>query len=134
MNASYAAAFRNAAIVTALNVAVASGFALAGLLWPGFIVPPGTEPSGASAIFAMYAAARTLALAAAVAIAIALRAPLPLLVLGALAGGIQALDAIVGLIHGDIGKTVGPLVLTGLQAWALVRLRRERAAANRDGP
>jgi hypothetical protein len=43
-----------------------------------------------------------------------------LFVLGLLAGIIQFVDAAVGLLQYDLGKTVGPLFLTILQAYAVV--------------
>jgi hypothetical protein len=118
------AAMRIAALITLLNVVVASGFSIAGLVRPELIVPAGTTPSGASAIFAMYAAARTLPLAAAVILAIVMGSPAALLVLGSLAGVIQCLDAIVGTLNGDLGKTIGPLALACLQAYAMLSLRK----------
>lgn len=118
------AAMRVAALITLLNVLVASGFSIASLVRPELIVPAGSTPSGASAIFAMYAAARTLPLAAAVILAIAMGSPAALLVLGSLAGVIQCLDAIVGILQGDLGKTIGPLVLACSQAYAMLRLRK----------
>jgi hypothetical protein len=38
-----------------------------------------------------------------------------LLVLGALAGVVQLFDAGVGIFQGDVGKTIGPLVIAALQ-------------------
>jgi hypothetical protein len=35
------------------------------------------------------------------------------------------LDAIIGILLGDLGKTIGPLVLACLQAYAMLRLRRK---------
>jgi hypothetical protein len=113
---------RTAALITLLNVFVASGFSIAGLVRPELIAPAGTAPNGASAIFALYAAARTLALAAAVLLATVTGSPSALLVLGSLAGAIQGADAIIGMLQGDLGKTIGPLILAGLQAYAMLRL------------
>jgi hypothetical protein len=118
------ATMRIAALITLLDVLVASGFSIASLVRPELIAPAGTVPSGASAIFAMYAAARTLPLAAAVMLAITMGSPFALLILGSLAGVIQGLDAIIGVLHGDLGKTIGPLVLAGLQAYAMLRLHK----------
>jgi hypothetical protein len=95
-----------AALITLLTVLVASGFSIASLVRPELIVPTGTAPSGASAIFAMYAAARTLPLAVAVILAIAMRADPALQVVGSQAGVLQCLDALVGILRGDFGKTI----------------------------
>ena len=51
-----------ASTLTALNVVVASGFSIAGLIKPELVLPAGATPTDASAIFAMYAAARTIPL------------------------------------------------------------------------
>jgi len=124
MNIRNSGAMRVAASITLLDVIVASGFSIAGLVRPDLIAPVDAAPNGASAVFAMYAAARTLPLAGAVILAIIYESTAALLVLGALAGVVQCVDAIVGILLGDLGKTVGPLVLAGLQALALFRLRK----------
>lgn len=51
-----------ASALTALNVVVASGFSIAGLIKPELVLPAGATSTDASAIFAMYAAARTIPL------------------------------------------------------------------------
>src|ERR1700734_504006 len=111
--------------ITALNVLVASGFALAGLFHPQAVLPAGDAPTPGSDIFAMYAAARTLPLAIFVLIAIFKNWRRTLLVLAILAGTIQFLDFFVGLAQHDAGKTIGPLVLAILQFAAVYALRRD---------
>ena len=108
-----------ASAITALNVAVASGFSVAGLIRPELVLPAGATPTDASAIFAMYAAARTIPLALITMVAIYKGSASALLVLGALAGVIQCADAVVGLLQHDVGKTVGPLFLAILQLYAV---------------
>ena len=54
---------RIASLVTAVNVLVASGFSIVGLVSPKSILPAGYSPTEASFIFAMYAAARSIPLA-----------------------------------------------------------------------
>ena len=125
---SPATAFGAASAMTGLNVLVASGFALAGLLAPQAILPAGAAPTEAAFIFALYAAARTLPLAAAVLIAIACRSAIALTILGGLAGAIQLADAAIGLVEHDISKTAGPLAIAALQFAAQLALRRARAA------
>jgi hypothetical protein len=115
-------AFRLAAWITAINVLVASGFAIAGLVAPQAILPPGAAPGEPSVVFAPYAAARSLPLAAFTLWAIARRNVPALIVLGSLAGVVQLLDAGVGLVQHDLGKTIGPLVIAALQAFATLRL------------
>jgi hypothetical protein len=108
-----------ASALTALNVLVASGFSIAGLIKPELVLPTGATPTNASAIFAMYAAARTIPLALITIVALCNGSASALFVLGLLAGVIQLVDAAVGLLQHDIGKTVGPLFLAILQAYAV---------------
>src|SRR6267154_2607626 len=53
---SLSTATRIASLVTAINVLVASGFSIAGLISPKSILPAGYALTEASFIFAMYAA------------------------------------------------------------------------------
>lgn len=114
--------FRIAAWITAANVTVASGFALAGLVHPEAVVAGAGIADNAAHVFAMYAAARTFPLALAVLAVVRRRAPMSLVVLGGLAGAIQFADAFVGLAGGDPGKTLGPLAIATAQLWATIRL------------
>jgi hypothetical protein len=116
---------RLASAITALNVLVASGFSIAGLFKPEYVLPAGSVQTEASLIFAMYAAARTLPLALVALAAIYQRSPSRLKVLGLLAGLIQFSDAAVGLYQHDIGKIIGPLVLGALQMYAIRILRTD---------
>jgi hypothetical protein len=56
-------AMRLASVVTAINVLVASGFSIVGIIRPQYLLPAGSVPTQASLILAMYAAARTIPLA-----------------------------------------------------------------------
>lgn len=123
---------RLALSLTALNVLVASGFALAGLIRPQAILPSPDTPTAASAIFAMYAAARTIPLAAFVLVAIWRQWTQTVLILGLLAGVIQLLDGFVGLAQHDIGKTIGPFVIAILQFYAVAVLRNGSASPKRQ--
>ena len=53
-----AKAMRLASLVTAINVLVASGFSIAAIVRPQFVVPAESVPTEASLLLAMYAAAR----------------------------------------------------------------------------
>jgi hypothetical protein len=121
---SRSATKRIASLVTAINVLVASGFSIAGLVSPKSILPTGYAPTEASFIFAMYAAARSIPLALMVLIAIYRQSQSALLVLGTLAGLIQLLDAGVGLLQHDPGKVIGPLVIAAFQFFAVYLLNR----------
>jgi hypothetical protein len=115
---------RIASLVTALNVLVASGFSIAGLVSPKSILPAGYAPTDASFVFALYAAARSIPLALVVLIAICKQSEAALLILGTLAGFIQLLDAGVGFLQHDPGKTIGPLVIAACQLFAVYLLSR----------
>ena len=119
---SPSAAMRIASLVTAINVLVAGGFSIAGLVSPESILPAGSAPTDASFIFAMYAAARTIPLAVIALIAIYKRSKSALLILGTLAGFTQLLDAGVGLLQHDLGKSIGPLAIAAFQFFAVYLL------------
>jgi hypothetical protein len=96
---------RIASLVTAINVLVAGGFSIAGVISAKSILP--VVPTEASFIFAMYAAARTIPLAFITLIAIYKNSESALLILGTLAGVIQLLDGGVGLLQHDLEKNNG---------------------------
>jgi hypothetical protein len=121
---SHKTAFRLASVVTAINVLVATGFSIAGVVAPARILPAGDAPTDASFVFALDATARALPLAGFVFVAIHKRASSSLLVLGGLAGIAQLLDAGIGVIQHDPGKIGGPLVIAVLQMLALWGLFR----------
>jgi hypothetical protein len=108
-----------ASALTALNVLVASGFSIVGLIKPELVLPSWASPTDASTIFAMYAAARTIPLALMTMVAIYKGSASALFVLGVLAGIIQFVDAAVGLLQHDVGKTAGPFFLAILQVYAV---------------
>jgi hypothetical protein len=105
--------------VTAINVLVACGFSVAGLLAPQALLPSGSVSTEASRIFAMYAAARSVPLAFVTLAVVYKRSASGLFILGTLAGLIQISDAGVGLYEHDLGKTVGPLVIALIQFYAV---------------
>jgi hypothetical protein len=121
---SPAKAMRLASWITAINVLVASGFSIAGLVRPESILPAGDVATPASSIFAMYAAARTIPLALITLAAIYKRSTSALLILGSLAGVIQAVDAGIGVFQQDWGKSIGPLVISVLQFFAALMLKK----------
>ena len=126
---SRSATQRIASLVTAINVLVASGFSIAGLISPKSILPAGYAPTEASFIFAMYAAARSIPLALMALIAIYKQSEAALLILATLAGFIQLLDAGVGLLQHDLGKAIGPLVIAAFQFFAVYLLNRSERSA-----
>ncbi|MGV8853663.1 MAG: hypothetical protein ACOH2L_03380 [Devosia sp.] len=97
-------------IVTLLNAVVATGFALAGVFFPGFVVKDG-EGSHTVRVFAFYGLARSLALLLVVLWAAFRADGIALIWLGTLAGIIQLADAAIGTQTGDRIKIWGPLGL-----------------------
>ena len=117
-------AMRLASVVTAINVLVASGFSVVGIIRPQYLVPVESVPTQASLLLAMYAAARTIPLALFALGAIYKQAPHALLILGALAGAMQFLDAGIGLFERDLGRCAGPLFVAVLQFFVVYLLHR----------
>ena len=117
-------AIRLASVVTAINVLVASGFSIAAIIRPQYLVPAGSVPAEASLLLSMYAAARTIPLALFALGAIYKQATSALLILGALAGAMQLLDTGIGLFEHDLGKCAGPLFIAVLQFIVVYLLQR----------
>src|SRR5260370_40521215 len=117
-------AMRLAALVTAINVLVASGFVIAAIIRPQLVMPAGSVPTEASLIVALYPAARTIPPALFALAAIYKRATSALLMLGTLAGVMQLLDSGIGLYERDLGKCAGPLVIAALQFFVMYLLPR----------
>src|SRR5580698_373237 len=117
-------ATRLASLVTAINVLVASGFSIAAIIRPQYLVPAESVPTEASLLLAMYAAAPRIPLALLVLGAVYKRAVPALLILGALAGAMQLLDAGIGLFERDPGKCAGPLFIAAFQFLVIYLLHR----------
>jgi hypothetical protein len=117
-------AMRLASLVTAIDVLVASGFSIAAIIRPQYLVPTESVPTEASLLLAMYAAARTIPLALFALGAIYKKSTPALLILGALAGAMQLLDAGIGLYEHDLGKCAGPLFIALFQFFVLYLLYR----------
>ena len=117
-------AMRLASVVTAINVLVASGFSIVGIIRPQYLVPAESVRTQASLLLAMYAAAPRIPLALFALGAIYKQAAPALLILGALAGAMQLLDAGIGLYEHDPGKCAGPLFIAVLQFFVVYLLHR----------
>lgn len=110
-------------IVTVIAAAIGTGFSVAGIFLPGFIVRDG-EGSHTTRVFAYYGAARSVALLLVILLA-AFRADANALIwLGLLSGIIQLIDAGVGTrtgnqhaIWGPLGVGAVQLVVVLLAAW-----------------
>ena len=108
-------AMRLASLVTAINVLVASGFSIAAIIRPQYLVPTESVRTQATLLLAMYAATSRIPLALFVLGAIYKQATPALLILGAVAGVMQLLDAGIGLFQRDLRKWSGPLLFAVLQ-------------------
>jgi hypothetical protein len=117
-------AMRLASVVTAIDVLVATGFTIAAIFRPEVVVPPGSVPTEAAFLLAMYATSRTIPLALFTLGAIYKQAVPALLMLGAFAGVMQLLDAGIGLFQHDLGKCAGPLFIAVLQFLVVYLLNR----------
>ena len=117
-------AIRLASLVTAINVLVASGFSIAAIIRPQYLVPAESVPTEASLLLAMYAAAPRIPLALLVLGAVYKQAAPALLILGALAGAMQLLDAGIGLFEHDPGKCAGPLFIAVFQFFVVYLLHK----------
>jgi hypothetical protein len=115
-------AIRLASMVTAINVLVASGFSIAAIFRPQILVPAESVRTQSSLLLAMYAAAPRIPLALFVLGAIYKQATPALLILGALAGAMQLLDAGIGLFQQDLRKCTGPLFIAVLQFFVVYLL------------
>jgi hypothetical protein len=111
--------WRLAAWITAMDVLIAGGFSIAGLIRPQAILPLGSPPTAGSFVFAMYAAARSVPLTLIVLATIYQRRVQALVVLGFLAGVIQACDCVIGVMQHDLGKAAGPLVISAFQFYVV---------------
>ena len=116
-------AFRLASLVTAIDVLVACGFSIAAIIRPQVLVPAEPVRTRASLLLAMYAAAPRIPLALFVLWAIYKQAT-PALILGAVAGVMQLLDAGIGLFQRDLRKCAGPLFFAVLQFFVVYLLHR----------
>src|SRR5271154_5210974 len=112
---------RLASVVTAINVLVATGFSIAAIIRPQYLVPAAV-PTEASLLLAMYAAAPRIPLALLVLGAIYKQAAPALLILGSLAGAMQLFDAGIGLFQHDLRKWAGPLFFAVLQFFVVYLL------------
>ena len=117
-------AMRLASLVTAVNVLVSSGFSIAGIIRPQYLLPAGSVPTDASLIMALFAAAPRIPLALLALGAIYKKATSALLIRGSLAGAMQLLDAGIGLFEHDLGKCAGPLSIAVLQFFVVYLLHR----------
>ncbi|MHB9295521.1 hypothetical protein PilKf_01267 [Pillotina sp. SPG140] len=108
-------------IITAINVLVATGYSIVGIVKPELMLPKNIILTNASFIFALYAFARTIPLAVITIFSIIKQKISYIFILGFLAGCIQCIDGFIGIYQKDIGKSGGPFVISFLQFFALYK-------------
>lgn len=115
-------------IITALNVLVASGFAIAGVVNCALIVPSYNASDPAAAIFALYAAARAIPFAILTITTILMRKSEQIWILAIVAGCIQFADGCIGMYLHAPSKSIGPFILAVAEFLALymVGYRKEK--------
>jgi len=101
-------------VVSVAAALIGTGFTLAGVFFPGFIVKDG-EPTHTARVFALYALARSVALLLATLWAAFQASGMALIWLGAVSGLVQLADAAVGTQTGKQMAIWGPLVVSIVQ-------------------
>jgi hypothetical protein len=117
-------AIRLASLVTAINVLVASGFSIAAINRPQYLAPAESVSNrGVVAIGDVRGGAHNFSGFVRIG-GVYKQATTALLILGALAGAMQLLDAGIGLFEHDLGKCAGPLFIAVLQFFVVYLLHR----------
>jgi hypothetical protein len=130
---------RLASVVTTINVLVASGFSIVGIIHPEYLVPAESVPTQASLILAMYAAARTIPLALFALWAIYKQAAPALVLLGALAAPCNCWTPESVCLNMILGNALGrSLLLSSNSSWCICftdpRGLRRKPSADRLSP
>jgi hypothetical protein len=109
-------------VITAINVLVSTGYSTVGIFVESkLFLPKDIILTNAAFIFALYAFARTIPLTIITILSIIKQKMSYLFILGFLAGSVQFMDGFIGIYQKDIGKSVGPFVISFLQFFALYR-------------
>jgi hypothetical protein len=109
--------------ITILNVLMATIFSTIGIVAPHLIVSNSIDNPDSEHIFALYAAARTVPLAIIAIVTAYRQESLAFNKIAALAGVIQLLDGLIGIVQHDLAKTIGPFVLGILTLFAVGQVR-----------
>lgn len=105
--------------ITVLNVLVATGFSVAGILNPFSILPANVTTDKAITIFALYAGARTIPVITLTIISVFSKRWNTFITLAVLVGLIQLLDGFIGIYQQDLSKTGGPFIIATMQFVAI---------------
>lgn len=106
-------------VITGLNVLVSTGFSVAGMLSPFFILPANVTTDKAITVFALYAGARTIPMVTLTIISIFSKHWDAFITLAVLAGAIQFLDGFIGIYQQDLSKAAGPFIIATIQFVAI---------------
>jgi hypothetical protein len=112
-------------IITVVNVLIATGYSVAGILNPALMLPKNIIVNESAFIFALYAGARTIPLAFLSLIVIFKRYKASIITLGLLAGCIQFFDGFIGIYQRDIFKSGGPFFIAIVQIIAIYMFRKK---------
>jgi ethanolamine transporter EutH len=106
-------------IFTAVNVVVATGFAVAGIVNPRLLLATNVSTDKAITVFALYAGARGIPIALLTVISVFRKHWNAFITLAVVAGVIQFLDGFIGIYEQDLSKTVGPFIIATIQFAAI---------------
>jgi hypothetical protein len=106
-------------IFTALNVVIATGFAVAGIVSPHLLLAANITTDKAITVFALYAGARGIPIATLTIMSVFRRHWNAFITLAVVAGLIQFLDGFIGIYEQDLSKTVGPFIIAAIQFAAI---------------
>jgi hypothetical protein len=106
-------------VVTVLNVLVAAGFAVAGIINPFLLLPANATTDKAITVFALYAGARAIPIVTLTIMSVFSKHWNAFITLAVLAGLTQFLDGFIGIYQQDLSKTAGPFIITTIQFAAI---------------
>ena len=117
-------------ITTVLNVLVATGFAVVGILSPFLMLPANVTTDKAISIFALYAGARAIPMLTLTIMSVFSKHWNAFIILAVLAGIIQFLDGFIGIYQQDLSKTAGPFIIATIQFAAIYLAVRDNNKIN----
>ena len=117
-------------ITTVINVLVATGFAVAGIVSPFLMLPANVTTDKAITVFALYAGARAIPMVTLTILSVFRKQWNAFITLAVLAGVIQFLDGFVGVYQQDLSKTAGPFIIATVQFAAIYLAVRKNNKIN----
>ena len=117
-------------ITTVVNVLVATGFAVAGIVSPFLLLPANATTDKAITVFALYAGARAIPMATLTIMSVFRKHWNAFITLAVMAGLIQFLDGFIGIYQQDLSKTAGPFIIATVQFAAIYRTVRNNNKVN----